>query len=100
MSACMLQSVWSNEKRELSHNLVVCVALERELTIGTVGKADTFCGLLAKFCSLKAKKIPVGRVVLGDWLGCYRAYNRVGLYLILGQRTGMFRSRSSWQQLL
>ena len=82
MSACMLQSVWSNEKRELSHNLVVCVALERELTIGTVGKADTFCGLLAKFCSLKAKKIPVGRVVLGDWLGCYR----VGILPNMGSR--------------
>ena len=66
VTACMLQSVWSNEKREFSHSLVVCVALEAELTIGTAGKSDTFCGLLANFYSFKAKKIPVGRLKLGD----------------------------------
>ena len=64
------------------------------------GRAKPFCRLVASFYSLKTEKIPTGMVALGDWLGCYRAYNRVGLYLILGQRTGMFRSRSSWQQLL
>ena len=59
-------------RKDNSHSLVVCVALEAELTIGIVGKSDTFCGLLANFYSLKAKKIPVGRVASGDWLGCYR----------------------------
>ena len=34
-------------------------------------RAEAFCGLVANFYSLK-KKIPAGRVALGDWLGCYR----------------------------
>ena len=30
---------------------------------------DSFLGLVANFYSLKTKKIPAGRVLLGDWLG-------------------------------
>ena len=32
------------------------------------GRADSFCGLVANFYNLKMKKIPAGRLVLGDWL--------------------------------
>ena len=35
-------------------------------------RVDGFCGLIANFNSLKPKKMPAGRLVLGDWLGCYR----------------------------
>ena len=33
------------------------------------GRGDAFHGLGANFDSLKTKKIPAGRVALGDWLG-------------------------------
>ena len=107
VSACVLQSVWSNEKREFSHSLVVCVALEGELSIGTAGKADTFCGLLANFCSLKAKKIPVGKVALGDWLGCYRVgmFTQYGVRELAGfnqgsQGNGSYGAWSVWEMTL
>ena len=32
------------------------------------GRVDSFCGLVANFYNLKMKKIPAGRLVLGDWL--------------------------------
>ena len=35
------------------------------------GRADPLCGLVANFYSLKTKKIPAGRMALGDWSGCY-----------------------------
>ena len=38
--------------------------------------ADSFCGLIANFYSLKTKNIPAGRLALGDWLGHYRAVIR------------------------
>ena len=44
------------------------------------GRADTFCGLAASFYSFKTKKIPAGRVALGDWLGHYRVSTRVGIF--------------------
>ena len=34
------------------------------------GRADPRCGLVANFYSFKTKKIPAGRVALGDWSGC------------------------------
>ena len=34
---------------------------------------------MANLYRLKIEKIPTGMVALGDWLGCYRVYNRVGL---------------------
>ena len=34
-------------------------------------RADPFRGLAANFYSLKKKKIPAGRMELGDWSGCY-----------------------------
>ena len=36
------------------------------------GRADPPCGLVANFYSLKTKKIPAGRMALGDWSGCYK----------------------------
>ena len=33
------------------------------------GKSTVFTELIAKFYSLKTKKIPAGRLALGDWLG-------------------------------
>ena len=38
----------------------------------------------ANFCSLKTEKIPTGRVALGDWLGCYKMDNRVGILPNMG----------------
>ena len=37
-------------------------------------RVDTFCELIANFYSLKTKKLPAGRLVLGDWLGHYRLF--------------------------
>ena len=34
-------------------------------------RVDSFRGLIANFYSLKTKKIPAGRLALGDWLGRY-----------------------------
>ena len=39
---------------------------------GGAGGADPFCVLVVSFYSLKTKKIPAGRVALGDWSECYR----------------------------
>ena len=43
-------------------------------TIRTTGglKTEPFSGLVAYFYNLNTKKIPAGKVTLGDWLGCYR----------------------------
>ena len=35
------------------------------------GRVDSFCGLIANFYSLKAKKIPTGKLTLVDWLGIF-----------------------------
>ena len=43
--------------------------------------ADSFRGLEANFYSLKTKKLPAGRVVLGDWLGGYRVFTGVGIFV-------------------
>ena len=39
---------------------------------GRPGRADPLCGLVANFYSLKTKKIPAGRMALGNWSGCYK----------------------------
>ena len=44
------------------------------------GSIDSFCDLIANFYSLKTKKIPAGRVALGDWLGRYRVFTGVGIF--------------------
>ena len=36
------------------------------------GRVDGDHEFIANFYSLKKKKIPAGRMTLGDWLGCYR----------------------------
>ena len=41
-----------------------------------------FCGLVANFHNLKTKKIPAGRLTLGDWLGC----TGVGIFAKYGVR--------------
>ena len=38
------------------------------------GKVDSFHGLIVNFYSLKTKKIPAGRLVLGDWLKRNRVF--------------------------
>ena len=38
----------------------------------------------ANFYGLKTKKIPAGRVALGEWLGCYRVSTRVGILPSMG----------------
>ena len=48
--------------------------------VSGLGRADAFCGLVASFYSFKAKKIPAGRVALGDWLGHYRVSTKVGIF--------------------
>ena len=35
------------------------------------GKPNAFYGLVANIFILRTKKIPAGRVALGDWSGCY-----------------------------
>ena len=35
-------------------------------------RAEAFPGLEVNLYSFKTKKIPAGRVALGDWLGCCR----------------------------
>ena len=44
------------------------------------GKTKNFCGLIAIFYSLKTKKIPAWRLVLGDWLECYMVLAGVGIF--------------------
>ena len=39
-----------------------------------------FCGLAANFHNLKTKKIPAGRLTLGDWLGRLRVSTGVGIF--------------------
>ena len=43
-----------------------------------------FHRLVANVYRLKTEKIPTVMVALGDWLGCYRGYNRVGLLPNIG----------------
>ena len=44
------------------------------------GRADNFCGLVAHFYSLETKKIPAGKLALGDWLGPYMVITEVGVF--------------------
>ena len=48
------------------------------------GRVKGFWELIANFYSLKIKKIPVGRLVLGDWLECYKVSTVVGIFVQLG----------------
>ena len=44
------------------------------------GRVDSFHGLVTNFYILKTKKILPGRLVLGDWSGCYRVFTGVGIF--------------------
>ena len=45
------------------------------------GRASSFHGLVSmNFYSLKTKKIPAGRLGLGDRLGCYRVFTGVCIF--------------------
>ena len=44
------------------------------------GRVDSFRGLVADFYNLKMKKTSAGRLVLGDWLGCYKVFAEVGIF--------------------
>ena len=49
-------------------------------------RVDRFRGLIANFYSLKTKKIPAGRLMLGDWLGHYIVFPRVEIFAAFGVR--------------
>ena len=72
---------------------------EKRIKCIRVGDAVPFTGLQSIFIASRKKKIPIGMVALGDWLGCYRMDRRVDIYLMWGQGTGWFRYGGSWQQL-
>ena len=44
------------------------------------GRVDSLYGLIANFYSLKPKKMPAGRLVLGDRLGRYMLFTGVGIF--------------------
>ena len=44
------------------------------------------CHRVADFYSLKTKKIPPGRMALGDWLGCYEGESEVAQVVADPQR--------------
>ena len=44
------------------------------------GRVDSFRGLVVNFYSLKTKKIPAGRLALGDQLGHCRVTTGVGIF--------------------
>ena len=44
------------------------------------GRIDAFHGLEANFYILKTKKMPAGRLALGDWLGHYRMTTGVSIF--------------------
>ena len=48
------------------------------------GRVNSFCGLIANFHSPKTKKIPAGRLALGDCLGCCWVLTEVGIFVSLG----------------
>ena len=54
-----------------------------ESTVGLLpyrpGTVDSFRGLVVNFYSLKTKKIPARRLMLGDWFGFYRVFTVVGI---------------------
>ena len=52
----------------------------------TVGRPKPFRRLIANFYSLKTEKIPSRRVALGDWLGCQRVGNSLGIFTKHGIR--------------
>ena len=41
---------------------------------GQLLRVEHFCELIANFYSLKTKKIPAGRLALGDWSRCSRVF--------------------------
>ena len=49
-------------------------------------RVDSFLGLIANFYSLKTKKIPAGKLVLGDWLGRYKVTTRMSFFASFGVR--------------
>ena len=54
-----------------------------ESTVGLLpyrpGTVDSFHGFMVNFYSLKTKKIPARRLMLGDWFGFYRVFTVVGI---------------------
>ena len=64
------------------------------------GRADPLCGLVVNFYSLKTKKIPAGRMALGDWSGCYVVATWWIFYLICTRGLSRLGQESPWQQLL
>ena len=62
-------------------------------------RIDNFHGLIANFCSLKTKKIPAGRVSLGDQLGFYMVAISVGIFAFSWSGSLQMIIRGFWQQL-
>ena len=51
-----------------------------------LGKVNRFPGLRVNVCSFKTKKIPAGRLMLGDWMGHHRVFTEVGFFAWGGVR--------------
>ena len=44
-------------------------------------RVNSFHELIANFYSLKTKKIPGGKLASGGWLGDYRVFTGVGIFV-------------------
>ena len=76
-------------RHSMSQKRVSLLRTKRRDKVGTVstvglppyrpGTVDSFHGFIANFYSLKTKKIPARRLMLGDWLGLYRVFSVVGI---------------------
>ena len=63
------------------------------------GKTNIFCGLIAIFYSLKTKKIPAGRLVLGDRLRCSRVFTEWASLLNWESGSLLVTIRGLWARL-
>ena len=63
------------------------------------GKVDSFHGLIVNFYSLKTKKIPAGRLVLGDWLKRNRVFTEWASLLNWESGSLLVTIRGLWARL-
>ena len=55
-------------------------------TVSTAGQPADRLGKVDSFHSFKTKKIPAGRLMLGDWFGHDRVFTEVGFFAWWGVR--------------
>ena len=63
------------------------------------GKVDSFHGLIVNFYSLRTKKIPAGRLVLGDWLKRNRVFTEWASLLNWESGSLLVTIRGLWARL-